>query len=368
MTLRRLLLPFTFAVAACIAALVSAPSAPAQPGVVPIDESFESPDGVKLNGRFYRATASKNNSCVLLLPGYKKDPTKGHWDDLAKLLAKEGYNALLLHYRGHGKSTDVSGRDFYSNPYIGPFNTRWVPGANRNPPRSTIQMADLRPQYLPVLANDIMAARAHLERKNDAGEVNISTLYLIGADEACALGLLYITAEWHREAVQPNVAVPPAFIAPRRVLIPPNADTAGKDIAACIWLSPDRPPSLQDGTVKGFVSRFAPEMRTETRMLFLHAENDRQGQDRSRYFHDEVLVAKGRGNLPKMDLTEIRPIKNAKQLTGVDLLGNNPTFGTEDLILKYLRAIDDDRRGKARFTRNYTKPLPIALQAFGINP
>jgi hypothetical protein len=324
---------------------------------------------VRLHGRFYKAGAAKNNSCVLLLPGYKKDPTKGNWDDLAKLLAKEGYNVLLLHYRGHGKSTDVAGRDFFGHPYLGPFNARWVSGANKNPPRNSLQMSDLKTQYAPMLVNDVMAARSFLERKNDTGEVNVSTMYLIGAGEACPLGILYIAAEWHREAIQPNIAIPPAFVSGQRgFLIPPNADPVGKDIAACIWLTPERTPSLQDGVVKAFVARYAPEMRNETRMLFLHAEKDDEGKRKAKYYYDEVLVAKGKANVGQMELTEIRAIKNAKQLGGVDLLGKNDAFGTEDTILKYLRAIDDDRKGRARFNRGYAKPLPVVLPTFGVNP
>ena len=40
----------------------------------------------------------------------------------------------------------------------------------------------------------------------------------------------------------------------------------------------------------------------------------------------------------------------------------------ETEINAHLRAIDDDRKGRARFNRGYAKPLPVVLQTFGVNP
>jgi len=362
---RRLLLPVVLLAALVGAAGVSTPRALSQ-GTGPTDESFESVDGVKLNGRFYKAATTRNNSCVILMPGYKKDPTKGDWAGLATTLAKEGFNVLLLHYRGHGKSTDINGKEFFGELYLGPINARLVPGANKIPPKSSLHMAELKPAYLPMLVNDVMAARSFLERKNDAGEVNVSSTYLIGAGDAAPLGLFYIAAEWHREAERPtNEFARRPFVSG---VAQPVSAPAGKDIAAAVWLSPDRPPALGDGVLKSFISAYAPDMRTETRMLFLAGDKNSQDKAKAKYYLDEVLVAKGQAKkVEKMELTEARTIKNCS-LSGVDLLGKNDTFGTEDIIVKYLRAVEDDRKGKARYNRQYTTPLPVALPTFGINP
>lgn len=365
MPTRRFLLPLVFSAVTMVFVFTGAPQARSQ-GAGPSDESFETVDGVKLNGRFYKATVNKNGSCVLLMPGFKKDPTKGDWDGLARRLSGEGYNVLLIHYRGHGRSTDMNGKEFFGNPILGPINTKYVPGANRNPPRNTLQANEFRTGYGSMLVNDIMAARSFLERKNDNGEVNVSTMYLIGAGDACPLGLFYIAAEWHREAERPAIEFTRRPYIDGRLRV--NGAAAGKDIAACIWLTAERTPALNDGTVKQFISAYAPDMRQETRMLFLHGDGDSRGASQSKYFFDEVLVARGKqGRVEKMELTEIRSIKNCK-LGGVDLLGKNDTFGTEDTISKYLQAVEDDRKGKARFARQYTAPLPVAIQTFGINP
>lgn len=368
MSRRRLLLPVVFAAALFGLVDGTAPRALSQGSGGASDESFESADGVKLNGRFYKAQVTKNNSCVILLPGYKKDPTKGDWDGLARRLAGEGYNVLLLQYRGHGKSTDINGKEFFGDPVLGPINARLVPGATKMPPKNSLHMQELKPNYMPMLVNDIMAARSFLERKNDAGEVNVGTMHLIGSGDVVPLGLFYIAAEWHREAERPTNEFA------RRPFVNGNAGVAGapvgKDIASAIWLGADRPAAMPDGAVKGFVSGYAPDMRNETRMLFLVADKNEHDRSKAKYFYDEVLVAKGNPGkkVEKMELTEVRTIKGAKSLTGVDLLGKNDTFGTEDIISKYLKAIEDDRKAKARYNRQYTAPLPIALQTFGISP
>jgi hypothetical protein len=192
-------------------------------------------------------------------------------------------------------------------------------------------------------------------------------MHLIGAGDVVPLGLFYTAAEWHREAERPTNEFA------RRPFV--NGGTAvagtpvGKDIASAIWLGADRPTAMPDAAVKDFVSRIAPDMRNETRMLFLIADKNEHDRGKAKYFYDQVLVAAGNGKkVEKMELTEVRTIKGAKSLTGVDLLGKNDTFGTEDIISKYLKAIEDDRKAKARYNRQYTAPLPIAIQTFGINP
>ncbi len=372
---RRLLLSLLFAAAAVgLVGLDANPTlAQAQPaapkGSDPTDESFESADGVKLNGRFYKAAKAGNGSCVLILPGYKKDPTKGDWGGLANRLSAEGYNVLILHYRGHGKSTDINGKEFFGQPILGPINTAMVKGATKNPPKNSLTMAELKPAYMPMLVNDVMAARTFLERKNDTGEVNVATMYLIGAGDAAPLGLLYTAAEWNREMQVPNLPpglLPQAVTARRPLAAGPGP--VGKDIAAAVWLSADKAPqnTMSETMLKGLINDIAPGIREETRMLFLYGDKDEGGKTKAKYYLDEVLVAKGSGKTSKMLYTEGRPIKDCK-LAGVDLLGKDDKFATETTIVTYLNTVEKDRKGKARFERKYTNPLPVVLGSFGIN-
>src|SRR3954469_10687570 len=58
--------------------------------VVADEKSFNSIDGVKLRGLFYKSTKGGNGPVVILLHEYKKDPNAKLWDDTAKVLAASG--------------------------------------------------------------------------------------------------------------------------------------------------------------------------------------------------------------------------------------------------------------------------------------
>jgi hypothetical protein len=81
-----------------------------------------------------------------------------------------------------------------------------------------------------MLVNDIAAAKAYLDRRNDAREVNTSNVIVIGAGEGAALGALWTSAQCRlqKDRNPPALAVgmPPALDEPE-----------SKDLACAIWLS-----------------------------------------------------------------------------------------------------------------------------------
>src|SRR5262245_18606393 len=101
-------------------AVVTAFAAPAAAQDKPEPESFETADGVKLQGIFYKAHPgkSKNNACVILIHPFKS-PTPGKkLNDLATTLAADGYNVLQFNLRGHGPiPTDVVATEFWKYPH-----------------------------------------------------------------------------------------------------------------------------------------------------------------------------------------------------------------------------------------------------------
>src|SRR5205823_1326566 len=77
------------------------------------------------------------------------------------------------------------------------------------------------------MANDIMAAKRALDRRNDPGECNSANIVLIGAESGATLGALWAWYEWHRPKY--NVGFP---------LQPTNrSQVEGQDIACAVWLS-----------------------------------------------------------------------------------------------------------------------------------
>ncbi len=361
-------LPALLAAAAFALAAPALAQAPPKADDTPVDSKdvgFTTADGVDIQGTLYKAVKNPSDApCVILLHSFGKDPNKGDWTGLAKTLARKGFNTLRFDFRGHGKSTVISDTNlFWSNP----MNVAAFPSlAKKKPLPNKLEMKDVttaRGGYFPQLANDILAARIDLDKKNDGGEVNTGSVYLIGATDATAIGMLYMTAEWTRPQVLPQ-AVNLLTLPPNNWQVPPNSDLAGKDIAAAVWLSPVRHPTVDKDVMKRWVAAYT-ELRAKNSMLFINGADDKAGKTTSNYILDEVLVAKSRDKkLNDMRFTSAIEVKGSKNL-GVDLLGN--ALGTEEEIVKYLETVEKDRKNITRTAnRNYTKPPLLVPALFGV--
>ena len=370
---------------AAIAALCpqAAPRALAQNND-PVEETFRTADGVELHGLFLKSQVSPGTDPVVIIlypPGKDNNMDKGDWKGLAARLSKEGFNVFRFDWRGHGKSTDIKDtKKFWENPFTGGANNwnmkfiKGAPTAAANKIKNDIFFKDIMgdpTKYTPVYTMDLAAARHHLDTKNDAGDVNTSSVYLIGAESATTIGMAWLTMEWSRPKVAPGENALRG--AARYEFIPQplfGAFTeAGEDISGAIWLSPQRTASVPKETVQKWVSGFAPKLRDNNPMLFLHGANDQVGKQGSEFFFNQVLVANPPKNAALQALTQTfsREIKGTK-LSGVQLLGNNKDLGTEDTIVKFLEAIQKVRAKIARKTRNFDNPYGIQLSAFGLTP
>src|SRR5262252_1808860 len=75
--------------------------------------TFDTVDGVTLQGTFYPSPKGKDEPTVLLLHKIGSDSHKDGWDGLAKALNDKGYSVLSFDFRGHGKSTSVEPEKFW---------------------------------------------------------------------------------------------------------------------------------------------------------------------------------------------------------------------------------------------------------------
>lgn len=329
------------------------------------DQSFKSADGAKLVGVLYK-TAKGGAPVVLVLHDYKANPNETAWDDSAKTLAKRGYNVFRFDFRGHGKSLDVVPGEFW----LRPENKNLISLGGVNPSvKSTIKYTEFKPNYYPMLVQDIAAARNVIDQLNDNGTVNASTIYLLGAGDAAGLGMLYLASEWSRERQKPNVGVVAQYVSPNRPLFP-TAEPAGSDFGGAVWLSPTRNSSISQQNVKDWVlSPRTINLRTETAMLFIHGEKDAKSTPVAKFLFKDALLVDAKTNptngqkLLHPDQTFIRTIKGS-DAAGTKLLGNN--LGTEEMVEKFLKAVDSERKSKTRKNREWDKPLFIEVTAFGV--
>ncbi len=352
--------------------------------VKPDPEAFNTADGVRLKGLFHKSpNGSKQGDAVVMLlyppmapGGQERSMLKGDWDGLIAKLNDAGFHVFRFDWRGHGESTDVTDplgdstpyNGFWVNSITGPWNQRFVRGANRKPVKNDIRVkTDVTSGgYFPVYVNDLAAARLHLDMKNDLSQVNTSSIYLIGAGDTATLGMMWLAAEWARPGVAPML---PGGIqykcVPQSTLVPPDPP-AGADVAGAIWLSAAKPSGINEGTVQGW-PKTALKLRDNNKMLFVYGADDAAAKRDSETFFNKVLVAGGNKGLgvAAIDQTFLLPVAKTK-LNGINLLGQKLDPQPETKILEYLTARQKDRVTMIRKNRNFTTPYYVDVTRYGI--
>lgn len=347
--------------------------------VTPTEESFNTADGVRLKGLFHKSpNGDKQGQAVVVLlypPGPEKSMLKGDWDSLIVKLNDAGFHVFRFDWRGHGGSTDITDplgdsspfNGFWVNQITGRFwNQRYVRGWGKKPAKNDIRVkSDVTgPGYFPVYVTDLAAARFHLDLKNDQGEVNTGSIYLVGAGDTATLGMMWLAAEWQRPAVAPMLPGGLQYKAvPLSNLVPPDPP-AGYDVAGAVWLSGSRPPVVAEGVVQAW-AKSAIKLRDNNKMLFMYGADDSAAKRDSEAFYNRVLVAGGSKapvSLSPIDQTFLYPITKTK-LNGVSLLGQKDV-NTEAKAMEYLTARQKDRVNMVRKNRNYSTPYYVDINYY----
>ncbi|MBI3411680.1 MAG: alpha/beta fold hydrolase [Planctomycetes bacterium] len=222
---------------------------------------FPTADGVEIQGTFYQAT-QRNAPAVILLHALGENSGKQSWIHLAEELQKSGYSVLTFDFRGHGNSKTVDPDVFWKYKP----NLAMVKGGQKK--LSEIDFQGMAPGYYPVMVNDIAAARAYLENKNDKGNCNVASTIVIGADTGATLGALWLNSEWYRYRVEPPVTVGlPATLSNR---------PEGKDVIAAIWLTATGKFGSRLVSFRDLID--VPARIGKTPMAFLYGDGDETGK------------------------------------------------------------------------------------------
>jgi len=280
---------------------------------------FESTDGVELHGTFY-AAAKKNAPAVLVVHAIGDSSRRKEYTELAGALQKAGYSTLTFDLRGHGQSTSVDAKEFWSNKYL---NARNVKGA----PKETIEFADISKGYYSVFVNDIAAAKAFLDKRNDANECNSSSLTLIGANSGATLAAIWLNSEWYRHKL-----IPPANGFGQAQ--PDLKNPEGKNIVCGFWLSIT--PEL--GTRKVALSSLLALAAQQKKVPMIFVYNQGNSADKSTALNlDKYIKGKDKKNYP---LTDTFPVDaGGMKLTGRELLKRIKTSE----IVGYLQRVTEDK-------------------------
>jgi hypothetical protein len=319
---------------------------------------FTTVDGVDLDGTFYPAEpdtaagAKAKEAVVLLLHNIDKSGGSSRqegWPELAMALQKEGYAVLAFDFRGFGNSRNVA-KEFW-DPAINPY-VRHVKGAHKAKPPATIDHKDFdanAAEFYPSLVNDVAAAKAFLDRKNDRA-VNTSNLILVGAGEGATIGALWVEMEWHRRKVKALGAKG----------LPVLDEPEGRDVAAAVWLSLSPKLGGKDVALHTWLADAAAENKVPT--SFIYGEKDEAAAaSQEAWKAVERGVRKQNAGLTgdkletalkeEMYLDRDHPVEGTS-LTGSKLLTAD---GVSDWIVKkYLKAVMD-KRGPKEFRKREDK-------------
>ncbi len=294
---------------------------------------FETFDKVQIQGTWYPSSADGPKSpCVILVHKIGGNSSQEGWEVLAQALQEKGFAVLAFDFRGHGESKTVK-PEFWN---LCRSNTSGIKGAS--PKKESIDWKEFAPSYLPILVNDISAAKLELERRNNAKECNSNEVYLVGAEDGAALAMMWMATEWNRRKRGYNQIGQLVY----------NPEPEGKDLAGLVCLSPRQ--TLGTGTTGVKVptnSVFNNQKMRDLPTCFFFGAEDQPGKAFSTYLYDKVLNAEKL----KLKLTFKIEVEKTK-LAGHELLGKKG-LGTEDLVAKYIaEKVHEARPAKAWSTRD----------------
>jgi hypothetical protein len=280
---------------------------------------FETYDQVEIHGTFYESAEGKRSPCVLLLHDLTGKSQDEGWDKLARDLQQRGYAVLSFDFRGHGDSTSVSPA-FWAYP-----DNKKLKNFSPTKPKDKFSYKDIADKsYYLRMVDDIAAAKLYLDRRNDAGDCNSSTLIVIGAGEGAALGALWMNSEFYRY----GVAGPPIGFGPRKLATAPE----GRCAACAVWLSVSSTVGAQPG-VREWLRNIGGKEKVP--MYFIYGAKDSKAEG----FAQATLgsIKTGAASLP---LTGSKAIADT-DLKGQRLIGKGQDTG--EFIVKYLDKVIKER-------------------------
>ncbi len=121
---------------------------------------------------YYPGLKGRETVPIVLLHGWKQ--SRSEYKALALALQKLGYAAIVPDLRGHGESTRVK-------------------GGRKDEPLDAAKMPPS--QFGLMVTQDMMAVKKFLWRTNNAGELNIDKLCVVGAEMGASVALNFAKAD-----------------------------------------------------------------------------------------------------------------------------------------------------------------------------
>jgi pimeloyl-ACP methyl ester carboxylesterase len=141
----------------------------------PVEEKLEAIDGpmkLVMHCTYYPSLLGKDAIPVLLLHG--KGGARGDYDFLAQYLQKQGHAVLVPDLRGHGDSNEIV-----------------IAGV-----REKILPDKMKKAGLNAIVKDLEAVKSFLVQKNNAEELNVEMLVVVGSDMSSITAVNFALRDW----------------------------------------------------------------------------------------------------------------------------------------------------------------------------
>ena len=278
-----------------------------KPLPAPADMTFKTRDFVGIGATYFGSNLGKDAVPVLLVHDYKG--TRHDYDLLAAALQKEGHAVLSIDLRGHGESTK-----YMESAEGAGFNA--PAGKKKKIDAAKLTKADLDA----MVTGDMKAARQFLVKENDAGNLNLNKLCVVGSGMGALIALHWARLDWSAPQL--------------------TSGKQGRDTRALVLLSPlfdfkgvTVAPAIED-----------PNVQRQISLLFIFGEQTSQAKKGTERL--EAAFAKyhpeptGPDAKKKKDLFKIAV---PTTLQGTDLV-KKPQLSIADKIAKFigLRLVDQE--------------------------
>lgn len=230
--------------------------------------NFETGDGVTLEGTYYSSAQGKKAPCVMILHNFDRkggNRNQQGIDALANKLQAKGFAVLTFDFRGYGNSNKVAPNFWKAQHNL------YYPGARLANPPGNIQYDKFPQAYHKNLINDVAAAKAFLDRENDAMALNSRNLIVLGLGEGATVGTLWMASEFKR--YQANV-MPPMFLGQPPILQGLANKSEGADLLCGVFVGIS--PTLYGASVP-LSGRLTDIGKTQKLpLVFLYGNEDKQ--------------------------------------------------------------------------------------------
>jgi len=176
-------LAFSVAVLGLTLAISLAPAkadSPAKPkeNPKPEDIELETRDGLQLQATYYGSIQGKDTVPIIMLHGWKG--SRADLEGLALLMQARGHAVIVPDLRGHGASTKIK-----------------INGDLQNIDQATMRRGD----FDAMVTEDLERIKQFLIEKNNAGELNIEKLCIVGSEMGAIVAVNWAIRDWHWPAL-----------------------------------------------------------------------------------------------------------------------------------------------------------------------